>query len=107
MRNYEDSPTESFWKNFPKTEIPTEILTKINVDNLTELLNRQTELLTHFELERAKLSILNFRNGASSYQIKELPSCFVSNAKSSFPYDEPPLRNFRVNALMPIDQKVR
>ena len=126
LRNYEDSPTESFWKNFPKTEIPTEILTKINVDNLTELLNRQTELLTHFELERAKLSILNFRNGASSYQIKELPSCFVSNAKSSFPYgeyitdtvanwtieefvagpfDEPPLRNFRVNALMPIDQK--
>ena len=126
LRNYEDSPTENFWKNFPKNEIPTEILTKINVESLTDLLNRQAELLTHFEFERAKLSILNFRNGASSYQMIELPSCFVSNAKSSYPYgeyitdtvanwtieefvagpfDEPPFSNFRVNALMPIDQK--
>lgn len=82
--------------------------------------------LTFAEKTRAIKCLKNFELGADSFQKTELPSCFVSNCKSTIkhgglvtdtlatwikkdfvagPFDSPPFDNFRVNCLMAVDQK--
>jgi hypothetical protein len=86
--------------------------------------------MTVHEIKRAKSCISDLLNGASSFQNKHLPSCEIENnfttktfgkevtdsiahwVKQGFaagPFKEPPLKNFRANSILAIDQteKVR
>ena len=130
LQNYQSDPGSDFWLKFPSMDIPKAVESSININGLAMLLESCENILTDCELERAKKCVLNLKEGAGSFQKVKLPSCFTPNAKSSIengasitdtvaswvkkgyvasPFMNPPLSNFRVNALMAIVQpeKVR
>jgi len=86
--------------------------------------------LNKTEQKRISYAIALLKNGAPSFQKKELPACFIKNSKLSFvyghevtgsiaafvknkfvsgPFQEPPFKKFRVNpiATIPQDGKIR
>ena len=125
LGNYEDSPPADFWATFPSFDIPSDISQNINVEKLEELISSQEQFLTCFEIARAQTCCNNLRNGADSFQKSYLPPCSVGNAKNSMkyaeqitdtiatwikkefvagPFDTPPLKDFRVNSILAVDQ---
>jgi len=120
LENYREDPGEEFWEKFPKTELPKKAQTKINVEKLEEYITKIEGKITVTELRRAKKVLGDLRNGASAYQMKELPPVKAKNAESSFengemltdqvaymvkkgyvagPFKHPPLAGFRENPL--------
>jgi len=130
LDSYEDPPPDSFWNAFPSNKLTTDIKTPVNVENLEKLVNSVKDSFTCHQFFRAKKCIENFRKGASAFQKKPLPAVFCKNVPSTIkngpsmtdtvgywvkkdfaagPFHEPPLKNFRVNPLIAIEQhgKVR
>ena len=120
LENYREDPGEEFWSTFPKTRLPTQAQTKINVDKLEEYITKIEGKITVTESRRAKKVLTDLREGASAYQMKELPPVKAKNAESSFengemltdqvaymvkkgyvagPFKHPPLAGFRENPL--------
>ena len=125
MQDYSVAPEESFWEQFPKAELPKKIIHSLNLDKFEDLIKEMEGELTMFEVSRAMRCIDSFKVGAPSYQMRPLPTCFVQNSKTTTdfgpevtdtvahwtfkefvagPFESPPLKNFRVNALKAIDQ---
>ena len=125
LKSYSKAPPESFWSKFPKKNLTTIVETPINVGKLESLVEENSKKLTSSQLLRAAKCIRSLREGASSYQKGPLPSIFQKNAPSaekygelmtdtiaswvkkgfvSGPFAQPPLKNFRVNPLMAIEQ---
>jgi hypothetical protein len=130
LSDYTRDPGKAFWEKFPSNDLPSKISSSINVDNLRFQLILNKNLLTHCQYLRGQHCISNLSNGANSYQKFSLPSCKVPNNLSckkfgrevtdavahwvkkgyaSGPFSEPPLKRFRANAILAIDQgeKVR
>jgi hypothetical protein len=101
------------------------VSTPINIAAIQNSLAKNSAILTNSEKIRAKKAILSLKKGAPSLQISQLPECFCKNALSTFihgavvteticswvekdfvasPFDTPPLKNFRVNRLVAIEQ---
>ena len=73
LSDYSKPPPKNFWTHFPTREIPTEILTKLDVKALTEILEDRKTLLNKAKYKRGK-KIVNFlTNGAPSHQKSKLP----------------------------------
>jgi hypothetical protein len=110
--------------------MPTTPLTNINVKALQNLIEEKKQRLTEQQLLRAYRCIDYLVNGADAFQKSPLPACFLKNADSTFdfwrevtdtiavwvkkgfaagPFKTPPIKNFRCNTLMAIQQgeKVR
>ena len=125
LDSYEDIPPKSFWKSFPSCPLTEEVKSSIDVERLSVLVESQKLLLLDSELLRARKCIKNFKVGASSHQKTDLPSCYCKNTNSCIvhgqvitdtiaswivkgfvcgPFEEPPLKNFRCNSLMAVDQ---
>ncbi len=125
LSDFSKKPDESFWKKFPKREMPSKAETKIEVDKLEEKVNSLKEKMTCHQLERAEKAIEYLRDSAPAFQTEKLLACFVENSKSTFvhgrqvteniatwikegyaagPFDGPPCPNFRVNPLLAIAQ---
>ena len=125
MGSYEDAPPKDFWLHFPFNPLPDGIKQPLNVKNLENLLEQQSEFLTFCEINRAYKCIGNLTSGANSFQKTVLPPCSVKNSKPAFkfgeevtdtiagwikkefvagPFDCPPVKNFRVNSILAVDQ---
>jgi hypothetical protein len=118
------------WEAFPKKEIPAGQETRINIEELKRIIDRNKENLLDHELRRAQRTISYLVEGAPAHQVRRLKSCLVKNkipsseangavletvanwVKEGFvagPFRQPPLDNFRVNGMIAIikGQKVR
>jgi len=125
LSNYSVSPDKAFWDRFPFNPMPTSIKCDINVENLSVLIEDCKNLLTQAQMFRALSSVDDLLYGASSCQKNVLPACSVLNSNSSVkfgpeitdsvaywtkkkfaagPFDSIPLKNFRSNPLIAIDQ---
>jgi len=125
LSDYSVKPEKTFWDSFPKAEFPNKIVHSLNLNAIEKLLVELDGKLTMFEVNRAMRCIDNFKFGAPSYQKSPLPACVVENSKTTVkfgpeitdtvahwtfkefvagPFDTPPVKNFRVNALKAIDQ---
>jgi hypothetical protein len=130
LQNYYSDLPESYWNHFPKKDLPEKPECDINTEKLKQEVTEHESKLTLSERSRAEICIENLKLGASSYQKIQLPACFTENAnnidkfgkevadtvaswvKKGFvagPFEAPPLRGFRVNKLIAIQQneKVR
>jgi hypothetical protein len=128
LNDYSKVPPAEFWSTFPNSPIPEEVSTGINVDRLEYHLANKAEVLTEQQRLRGERIVYSLRNGASNLQKSRLPPVMVPNANSTVragpavtdtvatwikcgfavgPFDEPPLKNFRVNSLVAIDNGVK
>jgi hypothetical protein len=128
LGDYSKAPPEEFWNSFLHSPIPEEVSTGINVDRLEYHLANKSAMLTEQQKLRGERIIYSLRNGASSLQKVRLPPVMVPNANSTVragpavtdtvatwikcgfavgPFSEPPLKNFRVNSLVAIDNGVK
>jgi hypothetical protein len=130
LSDYSKTPPESYWHAFPKCELPKKVTCDVSISRLEERISKYKHLLTESEISRARLCVEDLEKGASSFQKHSLPACFqqnssdtikygreVSDAVASWvrkgfaagPFDGPPVKGFRVNPLLAIQQngKVR
>ncbi len=131
LKNYHSEPNPSFWQNFPKSDLPTKPNTDINITQFEKLYFETKDMMTECQKSRAERAINNLRLRGSSFQRDpQLPGVYVANAKTTFqygetitdniaswvkngfaagPFDQPPLKNFRVNSILATKQneKVR
>jgi hypothetical protein len=130
LNDYRVIPDESFWKDFPKRDLPSTAETKINVENLEEKVNSLSGKLYSSQFERARRALNYLRFGAPAFQKKRLSACYVNNSSVTYkygavvtdniatwikkgfasgPFDAPPCTDFRVNPLLAVVQpdKVR
>ncbi len=128
LDSYEKDPGVKFWEKFPFNDLPNKSFTKINIDNLKEMVEEVSAMnaFSPSQLSRAKTVIRNLEEGAPSFQKTCLPGIFVDNAKSTLkygreitdavaywvrsgfvagPFDQPPLPKFRVNPIMAVVQE--
>jgi len=123
LENYEEVPDESFWKNFPKRELPKKATTRINTRNFAKLVKKYKPEMTRAEGKRADRIVRDLQQGAEAYQKSKLPPMTAPNAKSAYqhgalitdkiaswikegfvagPFDSPPAEGFRANPLIAI-----
>jgi hypothetical protein len=118
------------WDTFPKKDIPAGPETRINIEKLKKMIDRNEEKLLDHEVRRARRAISYLEEGAPAHQLRRLKSCLVKNKipsseanaavletvanwiKEGFvagPFRQPPLDNFHVNGMIAIikGQKVR
>jgi hypothetical protein len=57
LNDYRVIPDESFWKDFPKRDLPSTAETKINVENLEEKVNSLSGKLYSSQFERARRAL--------------------------------------------------
>lgn len=131
LQSYVSGAPQAFWEKFPSKELPTVAECEVNVKKLEELIYESKCKFTAAELNRAQRCVENFKNGAGSSQMDPpLGGNFSKNAKSAEkhgyyitdtvatwlkkgyiagPFDQPPVKDFRVNSLSAIEQgeKVR
>jgi hypothetical protein len=130
LSDYSKPPQAEYWDNFPKNPVPVKPVSDISASKLAQKVKDRSEMLTDAEKFRAETCIKNLTLGAGSFQRFPLPACYQQNStdvakygkevadaiaswvKKGFaagPFDYPPLRNFRVNPLLAIQQngKVR
>ena len=95
------------------------------MEKLKDIVNESSPHLTCHQKIRANSCIKNFIEGAPAHQVKNLPAVFVKNSNSTFkngrlvtdkvatwikedivagPFTDPPLKNFRVNPLIALEQ---
>ena len=110
--------------------MPVSPITEIDVVRLDSKIESLKEQMTSHQYNRCKKAVDYLSNGAPSFQMSDLPSCFVKNAtcavkhgrqvteaiatwvnegSAAGPFDRPPCPNFRVNPLIAVVQpgKVR
>ena len=126
LEKYDVKPEESFWRMFPKKDLPKRAETRINTKNLATELRKIEGNLSPTELKRAKRILSDLRTGAEAYQKSPpLPPITVLNSESCFkygqlltdklvswikkgfvagPFDYPPLPGFRANPLAVIER---
>jgi len=125
LESYEEPLGKNFWENFKFNDLPKGALSDLNVKELDNLIEKQKNFMTYFELKRAIQSSENLKKGASSHQKTYLPPCHCKNAKNTYiyaepitdtvghwlkrkliagPFDCPPLSDLRINSLVAIDQ---
>ena len=125
LQDYSRKPHKKFWESFPSYKMPTHPVTSVNFKVLAEKLTACSPLLLTSQLYRGYKVVHNLQHGAPSFQMKQLPSVFCENSKTSVeygpdttdtlahwvkskvlcgPFEQPPLRNFRVNSLLLIPQ---
>jgi len=123
LESYTQNPGDNFWKIFPKRELPDKPSTTINIENLEILVRKYSEKMTATERNRAWKVIQDLKNGADSYQEKQLPPLSTQNSQSTYdngefltdkiatwiiekfvsgPFDYAPLPGFRSNPLIAI-----
>ena len=126
LPNYRSRPPNSFWSTFPSQSLPEGISTQINIKVLKAKVANMTGRWTSHQKERAARAIKDLSQGASAFQGPPLPSTVVPNAESAYingeaitdalgawikskiilgPFDQPPVKDFRVNCIMAVVQK--
>jgi hypothetical protein len=126
LDDYPKKPPTEFWDSFPKADMPTEVSTRVNVDKMESMVDKNKGKMLPFQLQRARKAISYLRRGAPAHQkLPPLPACFNKNTSSTYlhgkavvdtvatwvkngfaagPFDAPPLPGFRTNCLMAVDQ---
>ncbi len=84
LNNYREAPSEAFWENFPKKELPLAPATAVNKPALRDLLISSKSKLTVHQYRRGSKVLEDLRTGASAAQNIELPPTTVKNASSAF-----------------------
>jgi hypothetical protein len=130
LDDYSKAAPDSYWEAFPKNSLPDKPSCDVNIQNLSSLCEEKDHLLTNSQISRANTCKENLMKGASSFQKDPLPACFQKNANNTVtygkevadaiaswvskgfvagPFDNPPVKDFRSNPLMAIQQsgKVR
>jgi len=123
LEDYSSAPEESFWKNFPRRELPKKAVTRINVKNFGKLVEKYKPQMTRCQTRRAETVLEDLKHGANSYQKSRLPPLATPNAKTAIehgalltdkiagwieagfvagPFDSPPVKGFRANPLMAV-----
>ena len=119
------APAE-FWKKFPFRQLPTKPSTRVNIKRLQAAVDKVSHRLTIHQKKKARETIRSLKLGAPAYQLSPLKGALMKNAlsankhgamftetlenwiKEGFvagPFLSPPLRDFRANSLMAIEQK--
>jgi len=74
LPSYELPPDPGFWEFFPKSNLPVEISTPINVPELENITVYLTPHPTQDQKERAGLLISELRSGSPAPIMEELPA---------------------------------
>ena len=127
---YKGEASDSFWRKFPKRELPEKVRTKVNVLALRKNVLKWKHKMAKTELKRAKKILKDLQHGAEAFQIASLPPMSTKNSTSAYengeiltdtiaswvkkgfvagPFETPPVNNFRVNPLAAVvrNNKVR
>jgi hypothetical protein len=130
LNTYEGKPDKNFWVSFPRADLPTSVVSKVNCLELKKIIDNVKDRLSIAQITRAEKSMKYLSNGAPSFQSKPLGPCMVKNSKAAIdngievtdsiaswikkgfvagPFKTPPLPNFRSNSILAIPQpdKVR
>ena len=126
---YDTEPPASFWKSFPSCNLLLKASTKLNPGVLARILCKQRHLLTPSQHQRGIKVVDYLSNGAPSCQKSPgLPPTLCKNAKSALkngkevtdmlgffvksgyvagPFSSPPLKDFRENSLLAVEQDTK
>ena len=127
---YEGGASESFWRKFPRRELPVKVKTKVNVLALRKNVLKWKHKMAKTELRRAKKILKDLQHGAEAYQKSDLPPITTRNSSSAYengeiltdtigtwikkgfvagPFETPPMNGFRTNPLAAVvrNNKVR
>ncbi len=66
LDDYRKKPPTEFWNSFPKADMPTEVSTRVNVDKMESMVNKNKSKMLPFQLERARKAISYLKRGATS-----------------------------------------
>ena len=83
LTDYSKIPSQNFWDDFPRRNLPSKAETRINAKNLEKAVKAVESHLTNCEKKRAAKVISDLKEGADSYQKSSLPPITVQNAKSA------------------------
>jgi hypothetical protein len=121
LPDYHVVPNESFWRHFPFSGVPSAVSSKVNSQALRSIILLNKDNLTIHQFKRGMKLIEDLQNGASAYQLIELPPTDVPNCSSAYefgqqltdkiatwvdagivkgPFKCPPVPGFRANSLM-------
>jgi hypothetical protein len=127
LASYESKPGNEFWKTFP-THYPEKISKKVNVPILKQYVDKCWNKWSYAKKKVAKQSMDRLDGKVPVALQKELKGIMCKNAKSAVvngrfmtdtigswikkkyvagPFDQPPMRGFRVNPLMAVVQKTK
>jgi hypothetical protein len=125
LDDYSEEPGACFWNTFPSNSLPTGPCTPVKVDRLRILIKKHENDWNPYEKRIAKRALKILSTGAISFTEFNLPPIRCKNAKSALihgkemtdtiadwvknkyvagPFENPPLSNFRCNALMAVVQ---
>jgi len=117
---------EDVWKKFPFNDLPKVPYSTINTEKLGQYLEDRKEGLRDQDSRRGQRVVKYLKEGAPSHQMADLPPVFCKNTPSAIdnggpltdtiadwtekkcvagPFKTPPLRKFRVNPIMIVDNK--
>jgi len=126
LKSYSENPPPNFWKTFPKKPTPTSKQTKIKCHKFQILISKYWDKFSLSEQKTASKALETLNFGAKPKLTRLLPTLFCKNANSTYkngesltdtvahwikedfvagPFEKAPLKNFRVNPLMTIEQK--
>jgi hypothetical protein len=83
IEDYSKPPTPEFWSSFPSRPLPTAAETGINIIELEKEIDKKKVRMISHQLERCLRTVDYLKNGAPSFQCRDLPGCFVKNASST------------------------
>jgi hypothetical protein len=116
-------PASTYWKNFPRRNLPRCPSTRVYVKELEQKFKETQHSMTLQDSFRGKITIRNLKEGAPSHQMEYLKPLVMPNAESTKeaggaikellkgwieaefvagPFFSPPVKDFRVNSLMAI-----
>jgi hypothetical protein len=119
-------PCATYWKNFPRRNLPRCPSTRVYVKKLEQKFKETEHRMTLHDSFRGKITIRNLKEGAPSHQMEYLKPLVMPNAESTKeaggaikellkgwiesefvagPFFSPPVKDFRANSLMAIFQK--
>jgi hypothetical protein len=125
LSDYSSPPDKDFWDTFPSNTDFSNNSSTINRSVLKEKIISGVGILTASQYVRGLKTVEYLKNGAPSFQTKNLPGCHVKNAPTtckngaivtdniaswvkqkivSGPFPSPPLDRFRVNGLIALEQ---
>ena len=129
LKCYSKGADASFWKIFPSMHLPTSACTKLCPTELAKLLLQASPFLTPVQYNRGSKVVSYLTEGAPSCQKSPpLPPVCNNNAKSALthgravtdmigffvksgfvagPFKSPPLKDFRVNSLIAVEQDTK
>ena len=83
LEDYGGTGNSEFWASFPKRELSDSATTRVNTELLDYHIRKTQDKMTFSELRRAEKVLKDLREGADSYQRKELPPINVKNSASA------------------------